>query len=426
MNNIYFVAYLNCIIETFILMILWNILSDERFPKRKIVLTFSLLCISSILIAYFESSLLLLSFILLFSCTYIGFGKIGIQKVFLNTLFSLLFLMYIQTTIMWFFPAALIPTAWGQLNINLVVLLIAFFLKVLAKKIHCAEFYEKNKRNVWAFILLLFLPSIIIMQIVATNLNESNRLLVFCLLLLQFSYLLALILSFVLFYRKQERRQIKHTTEAIDSLNLYMEDSRRRIHDFNKHIHFLHSIVCTQSSDSELKTTVDNYCREILNSAEQEEIMLQLDDPIFRALLYRREIQARKFGIDLQIEGTAILPAFPMKNFQLVEIFDNLLDNAFECVSQLEENRWIRISLQTFPMKNGCSNHILCVRNPYDSLDFSSIINKKGYTSKGGEHQGIGLQKISQIISTTGGKLVLNHDNNVFTVKVSYENSLTQ
>jgi len=421
MNSIYYVAYFNCIIESLILMILWNILTDENLLKRKIILTFSLLCISSIIIAYFESSFLLLSFVLLFCCTYIGFGKIGFPKVFLNTLFSLLALMYLQSIIIWFFPASIIPTAGGQLIINLVVFTIAALLKILAKKIQCANFYEKNKSTVWTFILLLSLPSIVIMQIIAANLDESNRLLVVCLLLLQFSYLLALTLSFVLFHRKQERRKIKYTTEAIDTLNLYMEDSKRRIHDFNKHIHFLHSIVSTQSSDSELKATVDNYCKDVLNSAEQEEIMLQLEDPIFRALLYRREIQARKFGVDLQIEGTVILPSFPVKDFQLVEIFDNLLDNAFECVTQMKENRWIKISLQTFPLQDGISNHSLCVQNPYDTLDFSALINKKGYTSKGGEHQGIGLQKVSNIVSSTKGILVLNHDNNIFTAKISYE-----
>ena len=149
--------------------------------------------------------------------------------------------------------------------------------------------------------------------------------------------------------------------------------------------------------------------------------MLQLEDPTFRALLYRREMQARTLGITFILNASTILPMFPLRDYQLVTIFDNLLDNAFECVETLPNEKWIKVSLQTIPLEHGGLRHILCVQNPFEDIDFSAITCQKYYTTKGGNHHGVGLQNVGQLVKISGGRLLLNHDNQIFTVKIVYD-----
>ncbi len=415
------ITYINCIVESIVLLLLWTMLIRGDFPLSRYGIMFLSLCSVSIVVASIEVAQLYVNVLLLFFCGFCCFRKVGIYNAILYTLFAFLSLLYLQAILMWLFPKSFIESERGHLAINGAVLVVVILLTLLSKKFRWAEMYYNNRGTVWLFLVLLCIPGIVIMQIVVLVLVDPNYLLIFSLLMLQLCYVMALSLFFSLHARKQTRRQIQNIQDTINTLNLYLDDSKRRVHDFNKHIHFLHSVVTTQSSQPELKKIIDDYCQDMLSISEQEEIMLQLEDPTFRALLYRREMQARTLGIMFILNASTVLPMFPLRDYQLVTVFDNLLDNAFECVENLPNEKWIKVLLQTVPLDSGKTRHIFCVQNPYDEIDFSAITCQKYYTSKGGGHQGVGLQNVGQIISASGGTLLLNHDNKIFTAKVVYE-----
>ena len=230
------------------------------------------------------------------------------------------------------------------------------------------------------------------------------------------------VLFFFIIKRNSEKRQLHNTQKYIDELNELLNDSKKNMHDFNKHIRYLHNLVQTRSENQELNEEVDNYCKELIESYNEESILLQLDNSIFRALLYGRISQAKKGNIDFQLDASPVLPVFPVKNYQLVEIFDNLMDNAFECVAELSENsRWVRVTLTTTPQKDGSYLHMFCIENPCTSVNLSEITGGRTYTSKKGKHQGVGLRCVSQTVKDTGGNLIINVQNSVFTAKVVYE-----
>ncbi len=414
-------TYINCIIESIVLLLLWTMLIRDEFASSRYGIMFLSLCTVSIVVASIEVTQLYINVLLLFICGFCCFRKVGVYNAILYTLFSFLSLLYLQAILMWIFPQTFVESKTGHLAINGAVLVVVTLLTLLSKKFRWSEMYSNNRGTVWLFLVLLCVPGITIMQIVVSVLVDPNYLLIFSLLMLQLCYIMALFLVFSLHARKQTRRQIQNTQDTINTLNLYLEDSKRRVHDFNKHIHFLHSVVTTQSSQPELKRIVDDYCQDMLSISEQEEIMLQLEDPTFRALLYRREMQARTLGITFMLNASTVLPMFPLRDYQLVTVFDNLLDNAFECVENLPNEKWIKVSLQTIPLDDGKTRHIFCVQNPYAEIDFSAITCQKYYTSKGGNHQGVGLQNVAQIMSASGGKLLLNHDDKIFTAKIVYE-----
>ena len=414
-------VYVNCIIESVVLLLLWTLLIRNEFPKSRYVIMFLCLGTVSALIASFETTLLLLNIVLLFVCGFCCFRKVGLFNATLYTLFSFLSLLYLQATLMWFFPKQFIESKIGNFAINSAVLAVVLLLSVLSKKYRWAEIYAQERGTVWLFLLLLCVPEILFMQIIVVVLADPNYLFMLSLTMLQLCYILALILAFLLHFRKQEKRRIGNIQNAIGTLNLYLEDSKKQIHDFNKHIHYLHSVIATQSTQPELKEAVDDYCRDILSLSEQEEIMLQLDDPVFRALIYRRQLQARAAGIPLILIASTVLPAFPLKEYQLVTVFDNLLDNAFECVEALPDEKWIKVSLQTVPLNTGKTRHILCVQNPFGETRLSSILGRKYCSTKGPEHQGLGLHNVAQTVSASGGEFLLNPDNSIFTAKIVYD-----
>lgn len=222
----------------------------------------------------------------------------------------------------------------------------------------------------------------------------------------------------------QEYRQLKETQQHIEGLNAVLDDSKRSIHDFHKHIRHLQHLVAvhTQTGDiATLEREVDSYCRELLEHSEKEEMLLHLDDLTLRALLYGRRTQAKAANIAFILDASAELPHFPVKNYQLVEIVDNLMDNAFDCVAALSEERFIRVVLSCESIAPGVCRHTLCIQNPYDNIDMDRILSGMRFTSKAGDHQGIGLDKVGKLVRDTGGQLVLSHEDHIFTARVCYE-----
>jgi sensor histidine kinase regulating citrate/malate metabolism len=150
-------------------------------------------------------------------------------------------------------------------------------------------------------------------------------------------------------------------------------------------------------------------------------VLLHLDDPVLRALLYGRKTEAKNKNIAFHLDAdTAVLPNFPLESHQIVEVFDNLLDNAFECTETLSEQRWIRVLLICQKLQSGQFENVFCVQNPYETLNIHAITSKKNFSSKGASHKGIGLKTVDRIVSGTGGKFIISCDNNIFTAKIVY------
>ena len=241
------------------------------------------------------------------------------------------------------------------------------------------------------------------------------------LLLLQFLYTALLVLVFALVSRRAEKKRHDQTRRHIAELNDLIDEFRQSHHDFKKHISYLHKLVVTQGTDNEpLVQQVTAYCDGLFDRVEQDDILLHLDDPVLRALLYGRKVQAKAETIDFELTATTLLPAFPLKEYELVEIFDNLMDNAMECVREMTHDRRITVELQGETDDDGHERQMLRVSNPYDTLDFSAVADGKAYTSKGGEHKGLGLKKVSRIVRDNGGELTLSNEGGEFTVTVQF------
>ena len=415
--------YLNCTLECVSMLFIWRILDNRGFNKWNYLLSYACLCTFCIFITFIDSigfAILPLNFLMVFAGFWIGFRE-RFKRTLTSALFVYLLLLYLQSILVCFLPQTLMGTNTGNLIVNGFVLTISLVLMLFGQKFRFAEIYQSNLRAVWIFLLALCFPEIVLAQAFVALLGSASSLVMVILLLLQILYMTLVVLLFFLLKRKSETRQLADTQKYIREMNEHLEESRRSMHDFNKHIRYLRNEVAVGSDNPELVRRVDAYCAGLIDIYGKEEILLQLDNPVLRAILYGRRTQATTNHIDFILNATPVLPDFPLKNYQIVEIFDNLLDNAFECVVELPETeRWIRVTLSATPHENGETHHMLCIENPCRTLNFSAIASDEKYTSKGGRHQGIGLKHVAHMVADTGGKLILNNQNGLFTVRVLY------
>lgn len=417
--------FLNCIIEAIALTLFFRIIDNRKFEKVNYLITYLILCFDSIIITFIDGIyyvILPLNFFMLFLGFWIGFRR-PVKETLFAAIFAFLILVYLQCLAMSFLPSSLLGENYGNLIIDCTVLIIAVLLVILSQKFKWANLYQNHLSLSWGFLSCLCIPEIIIVQFLVKQVfNTTTTPIVIILLLSQILYVVLITLIFSILTQRANSQKLHDTQKYIDELNNHLDDSRKGMHDFNKHIRYLRNTVMLEANDPDLlKEKVNTYCQNLFDIYDEKELLLHLDNSTFRALLYGRKSQAAENGIKFILTATPVLPDFPIMNYQLVEIFDNLMDNAFESVAELpEKDRWIRVTLSVSDAGNNSYNHMLCIENPFKELDFSAIIAPNAYTSKKGKHFGVGLNKISKLVSSTDGSMLLNHQNGVFTVKVVY------
>lgn len=419
--------FIICLLEAFNFLLFIRIIDDSSFKIIDYAIAYGVLLLGSMVVAFIDtisSSVLIVNFLLLFVAVWAGFKK-SIKETLFNALFAFLLLLYLQSFTLVLIPLNMLGENIGNLLGDSFIFIVSLSLCVLSNKFKWTRYYRKNIKIIWTLLAILCIPEIVIVQHLALNFNDSSRQTIIILVLLQIIYITAIIAIFSVVNHRSNYTKFLQTQKHINDLDKHLDSSRKSIHDFNKHIKYLHNLVMTNSNDNNLKTEIDAYCKNLVNIYDDEEILLQLDSPIFRALLYGRRTQAIKNQIEFILDATPILPRFPMENFKLVEVFDNLMDNAFECVTELENttNKWIKVSLY-FEQKDVFSYHKLTIYNPYEEIDMSKIFNCKTYTSKGKSHMGVGLKKVAQLVDDTGGTLLISTDNNIFSVSIIYKVSV--
>ncbi len=418
-----YINFIVCIIETVSMLLFRRIIDYKKFKITDYLIAFVLLIASSVIVTFIDGisyAILPINFAMLFLCFWCGFRR-KISETFFSALISFTGLIYLQSFAMSIIPSKLLASNRGNFFIDGFVIIVAITLVIIANHFNFAKIYENNIKFFWVYLSTLCVPSIVIAQFftMQAEIKSSSSLII--LFMLQLVYITLTVLFFIIIRNRSNRQQYKVTQKYIDELNNHLDDSRKSAHDFNKHIRFLRNTIELEAQNKELVEKVNNYCNELMEKYNNEEILLQLDNPVFRALIYGRYSQAAQNDIDFILNSSPVLPNFPIKNYQMVEIFDNLMDNAFDCVTTLGTlNKWIRTTLNVTKNNDGAFVNTLCIENPYDDIDFSAIISENAYTSKGGIHKGLGLKKVSQLVKSTGGMLTLNNQNNVFTAKIMY------
>lgn len=182
------------------------------------------------------------------------------------------------------------------------------------------------------------------------------------------------------------------------------DESVRVLHDVNKHIAAIEGLYRGENKEEAV-----NYTREI-NTILEPLIPQQLvKQPILNILLNDKINNARHQGIELQCDIENVNLDF-LDPIDITTIFGNLLDNAIEACTKVNDRKWIHLKI---------SPHLEMVAIRIENAT-SDATEKDNYrpVSKKGKNHGIGLYNVDRSVKKYNGTIDLNCHNKIFQCNV--------
>ncbi len=215
----------------------------------------------------------------------------------------------------------------------------------------------------------------------------------------------------LLYKERQESALIKQQNEYYANQLLLVEDLHKTTskfrHDIKNHLITINSFLKEGNID-EAQTQIS----EIMGVYQNKSEIVHTGYPAVDGLLNFKLQSVSDLGIKINIK--ADLPSdFNFSAFDLTVILGNLIDNALQAVSVIEEDKFVDLRIK-------CSKGMLLIKtsNPYKTV----VKNERGkiITSKADkENHGWGLKSIEEILEKYNGTLDINTDNNIFTITVA-------
>lgn len=182
-----------------------------------------------------------------------------------------------------------------------------------------------------------------------------------------------------------------------------MDEIKKKQHDYHNHVQ---TIMEIKNNPAYFDTKdVDSYI-ESLTEVDIWDSLLRLDNKVVMAFFYSKIMKARSLGIDVEMEINCPLRSTNLSDYELVEVYGILLDNAIES-SVTANTKQIKVKV-----KSSSAGYSVTIANSVQ--DFKSSDIKKlfsyGYSTKGKEGRGIGLYKVNQMMKKENGTIAVNYD----------------
>ena len=198
--------------------------------------------------------------------------------------------------------------------------------------------------------------------------------------------------------RKTEEKIVAASSNAIsENLNSLLNSVRSQRHDFINHVQIIDSLFHNQDQDG-----LADYLNRLSNDITVLNNVLKVDNPFIGALLNSKIDTAGLRGIDLQVDIHANLSNLSTKAFDLTRILDNLINNAIEDIEHNnKKEKWIKVMIK----EQGPFLSITVTNPGSPPVEIAERLFEPGYSTKGGEHSGLGLHICNQLSKKLHGKL---------------------
>lgn len=177
-------------------------------------------------------------------------------------------------------------------------------------------------------------------------------------------------------------------------------------HDIKNHLIIIKSYINLNDKEKALI-----YIQEIMNATYTEKEIVKTGNFDIDSILNYKLQNAKINQIDVTVEAK-IPEQLNIDSIDIAVIMGNLLDNAIEAVSKLENNRSIKLRMEY--KKNALYIHI---NNTYNGTVLYEG-NKICTSQIDRLHHGIGLNNIENVISKYNGTMEIHHTGNNFIVDI--------
>ncbi|MPQ31896.1 GHKL domain-containing protein [Clostridium estertheticum] len=288
------------------------------------------------------------------------------------------------------------------LLILLFILAICYFTPILKKHLN----YDDNMKLLLYFAINL-LGYVVILKVIwdydiTVVINNILELLIAIISVLAVN----IFLYFYLIKVELEKKEFKVQNKYSEILNNVTEDIRARQHDFKNHLNVIYGLI-ESTKGVELEYKLKEYIASLNKSMMIMENIVYIKNPILRAIVYIKLNEANKRNIKF-LYNINNLHIRNVKDYELSEILNNIIDNAFDALNgHIGEKS---VSIKTY--LEGESN-IIEIMNSGITLKPENIkkIFERGFSTKCGNKRGYGLYNAKKIVERTGGKIQLSLEN---------------
>lgn len=291
---------------------------------------------------------------------------------------------------------------------------------ILVLIIYYGFFFTKNFKifSLDSEIIIYFVTNLgVYFMIIIIIWKYNNLFIINNLILTLLTLVVILILNLFLYHYIVKITEAKKVLEVQNKYNPILgdiiEETRRRQHDFKNYLNTINGIV-EVCEEKELKGELKKYIKSIGVLNKNIEDITYMDNVIIKSLVYSKLCEAERSDIKFSFNVRNGVIEEYLNDYEISDVLGNLLNNAFEAVSELKEKKVI---LNIFTEGEVA---IVEVKNLGKTIALENIekIFKKGFSTKGSKGRGYGLYNIKRIADKYNGKIQLffEEDYTVFRV----------
>lgn len=204
-----------------------------------------------------------------------------------------------------------------------------------------------------------------------------------------------------------EKRKLELEMQEIYG-NTYKElisEVRRKQHDFKNQLGAIYSMHLTANSLEDLVQKQSEYGKILLEECRYDKILVGCNNPILAGYLYYRCVAYEKNDVQIDYHIHVDGAECCLSLHEVIEILGILLTNAFESYHDESEEKYIDLVLE-----ETSENLMIEVSNMSNKITSAEIENlfKEGYSTKG-EHRGIGLARVKQLVAKVQADLIVGN-----------------
>lgn len=398
-----------------------GILREQYWDMRKILgMTVSLAAITTGLDAVeieMNVGINIVMVILLIKLLY----RISLVEALFDTVWSSMIIVTVEliTTYLLFSISPLLFQNERNRTVYLALLAFSFLIafKCIPKKSVVQKYYLKYQAGIW----IICLNFLLIQLAQLYNWNETKTVDISIIVLVFITMASNLILAFKLMKNQQQAEELKNQKALMELKEEFLQQMAAEQHEFSKHLKTLKAILDGDEGAQRVQAA-KGYVEQLISGDNAYRSTVYAGDGVLSAVLYSKQKEAEHKGILLSTLVSETV-AFPCTQTEMVELVGNLLDNAFEAVESMNDERR-KVFFEIGRREN--SVFIQTINSMPASFLGTGKMVELGTSTKKGHLRGYGLFNVKSIAEQHGGKLEIRQNEDIIMVKIYFINSSGQ
>ncbi|MCR2044587.1 sensor histidine kinase [Anaerosalibacter massiliensis] len=202
---------------------------------------------------------------------------------------------------------------------------------------------------------------------------------------------------------EQDEKQLRKYEDYLPIIDELIDEIRRRQHEFDNHVQALRMLTITSTDYESIVNSMNNYMDDLKMDNNLIDL-IKLDNKVLAGFLYSKIKSAEKLGINFNIIIEDYGFKTKLKDYELIEIVGNLINNGFE--TKVADNIII------LKLKKEKNMDVMELKNKHPYLDIKSInkMFKLGSSTKSNSGRGYGLYNIKDLVKKYNGKIEIFND----------------